>query len=77
MPFQRSTTGALEAPSPNVNRPGAASAMAATDWARSAGPRVNAGVTATPSWRRGSQAAASASGVKPSVPSTSADHTSV
>ena len=77
MPFHRSTTGALEAPRPNVNRPGAASAIAATDWASRAAPLVNAGVTATPSWSLGSHAAASASGVKPSVPSTSADQTSV
>ena len=32
---------------------------------------------ATPSWREGAQAAASASGVKPSTPSVSADHRSV
>ena len=59
MPFQRSTTGSLEAPSPIVKRPAAASAIAATLMASSPGPRVKAGVTATPSLRRGSQAAAS------------------
>ena len=76
-PFQLATMTSEEAPSPNANRPGAASARAARLWASKAGPRVYAGVMATPRLSAGSHAAASASGVKPSAPSTSADHRSV
>ncbi len=47
-PFQLATITCDEAPSPQAKRPGAASAMAATLWASSAGPRVYAGVMATP-----------------------------
>ena len=76
-PFQRDTITSEEVPRPNVKWPGAASARAATLWARRAGPRVYAGMMATPSCSAGVQAAARASGVKPSTPSVSADHTSV
>ncbi len=65
-----------DVPTPHTNRPGAASAMAATLWANVAGPRVNAGMMAVPRRKDGAQAAASASGVKASVPSASEDHTS-
>ena len=40
IPFQLATITSEEAPSPQAKRPGAASAMEATLWARSAGPRV-------------------------------------
>ena len=76
-PFQRSTITFDDEPTPKAKRPGAASAMAATDWAMHAGARVNAGTMAVPSRSRGSHAAASASGVKASGPSDSADQTSV
>ena len=77
MPFHCSTMTSEEAPNPQTKRPGAASARAATLWASRAGPRVKAGVMATPSRSVGLQAAARASGVNPSAPSTSADQTSV
>ncbi len=77
MPFQRSTMTLDDVPMPKANRPGAASAIAATLWAMSAGPRVKAGTMAVPRRSVGAQAAASASGVKPSVPSASLDQTSV
>ena len=76
-PFQRSTITFDDVPMPKANRPGAASARLATHWAMQAGARVNAGTMAVPRRRRGSQAAARASGVKASAPSASADHTSV
>ena len=38
--FHRDTMTSEDVPSPNVKRPGAASAMAATLWASRAGPRV-------------------------------------
>ncbi|GDY58948.1 hypothetical protein SVIO_095710 [Streptomyces violaceusniger] len=77
MSFHRRTMTSEEAPMPRANRPGAAQASAAADCARVAGPRVNEDTTAVPSRSRGSVAAASASGVKPSAPFDSADHTSV
>ena len=40
MPFQRSTMTSDDVPMPNAKRPGAASAIAATLIAISAGPRV-------------------------------------
>ena len=40
MPFQLATITWDDAPSPQKKRPGAASAMEARLWARSAGPRV-------------------------------------
>ena len=59
-----------------ANRPGAASAMLATLWAKQAGDRVYAGMIAVPRRNRGSHAAAIANGVKPSAPSDSADQMS-
>ena len=76
-PFQRSTITLLLDPIPMANRPGAASAIDATHWAKQAGERVKAGTIAVPRRRRGSHAAASASGVNPSAPSDSADQMSV
>ncbi len=58
---------------PITKRPGAASARLATDCAINAGPRVKAGMIATPSRAVGVQAAAWASGVKPSCPFASED----
>ncbi len=77
IPFQLATITSEEAPRPQAKRPGAASAKEARLWARSAGPRVYAGVMATPRFSSGSHAAAKARGVNPSAPSTSADHRSV
>ena len=76
-PFHRSTITLLLEPMPIAKRPGAASAIEATHWAKHAGERVNAGTIAVPSRSRGSHAAASASGVKASAPSDSADQMSV
>ena len=76
-PFQDCTIAGLDAPRPRLNRPGAAEASAAADWAISAGPRVNTGTIAVPRRSSGCQAAASASGVKASAPATSLDQTSV
>jgi len=76
-PFQRSTITLLLLPMPIANRPGAASASDATLCAKQAGERVYAGMIAVPRRSRGSQAAARASGVKPSAPSLSADQMSV
>jgi hypothetical protein len=75
--FHRSTITLLLEPMPMATRPGAASARPATVWASAAGARVNAGTIAVPRRSRGSQAAASASGVNASRPSDSADQTSV
>ena len=77
MPFQRSTMTLDEEPRPSTNRPGAAEASEATVWASSAGPRVKAGMIATPRRSDGAHVDASASGVKPSAPSASDDHRSV
>ncbi len=77
MPFQPSTITLEEVPMPKANRPGAASASVATLWARQAGPRVKAGTMAVPRRSDGAQTDARASGVKPSAPIASADHTSV
>ena len=77
MPFQRSTITFDEVPMPNATRPGAASASVATDWASSAGPRVNAGTMAEPSRSDGAHTEASANGVKASAPLASDDQTSV
>ena len=66
--FQPSTIRSEEAPIPSTNRPSLASARAAACWASSAGPRVNTPTTPVPSRARSVQAAASASGVKPSGP---------
>ena len=76
-PFHFSTITLLEEPTPITKRPGAASAIVATDCANSAGVRVNAGTMAVPKRRRGSHAAAMASGVNASAPSASADQISV
>lgn len=76
MPFQRSTITSDEVPRPKLKRPGAASAIVATHMASVAGPRVNDGTIAVPSWSSGAQAAVRASGVKPSVPLVSAVQTS-
>ena len=40
IPFQRLTMTSDDVPRPSVKRPGAASAIAATLWANSAGPLV-------------------------------------
>src|SRR5438309_407809 len=48
IPFHRSTMTLLDAPMPIATRPGAASANAAIDVTRVAGPRVNAGTIAVP-----------------------------
>ena len=53
MPFQRSTITSDDVPIPNTNRPGAADATDATDWAMHAGPRVKAGTMALPSRSEG------------------------
>ncbi len=76
-PFQRSTITLLDEPMPMAKRPGAASAIDATLCAKQAGARVYAGTIAVPNRSRGSQAAASASGVNASAPSDSADQMSV
>ena len=67
----------LEDPIPIAKRPGAASAMDATDCANKAGLRVYAGTMAVPRRKRGSHAAASDNGVNASAPSASADQISV
>ncbi len=77
MPFHRSTITFDEEPTPITKRPGAASASAATDWASSAGPRVKAGMMATPRRSSGAHCDARASGVNPSVPSASEDQASL
>ena len=77
MSFQRSTITFDDVPTPNATRPGAASASEATHWARVAGPRVKAGTIAEPSRRVGAHVEASTSGVNPSAPLASLDHTSV
>ena len=75
--FQPSTIRSEEAPIPSANRPSLASASAAACWASSAGPRVKTPTTPVPSRTRSVQAAASASGVKPSGPLVSPLHRSV
>ncbi|GAA3120013.1 hypothetical protein GCM10020001_045290 [Nonomuraea salmonea] len=75
--FHRSTIAGDDAPMPSTNRPGARSASVAADIASSPGPRVETGTIALPSRTCGAHCAASASGTNPSVPLTSADHTSV
>ena len=75
-PFQRSTITSDDEPSPSTKRPPDASASAAACWASTAGPRVNAETTPVPSRIRSVQAAASASGVKPSGPFVSPVHRS-
>ena len=77
MPFHFSTITLLLLPMPMANRPGAASARVATDWAKQAGLRVYAGTIAVPRRRRGSHADARARGVNASAPSASADQMSV
>ncbi len=77
IPFHRSTMTSDDVPMPRANRPGAACAIEPTDCARQAGPRVNAGMIAVPRRNDGAHTEARASGVKPSWPSASADHTSV
>ncbi len=77
MSFQRSTITFDEVPIPNATRPGAASARLATHWARVAGPRVKAGTIADPRRSDGAHTDARASGVNPSAPLASLDHTSV
>ena len=77
MPFHPSTITFDDVPIPRTNRPGAACASEPTDCARQAGPRVNAGMIAVPSRNDGAHTEASVSGVNPSAPSDSADHTSV
>ena len=77
MPFQRSTITFEDVPIPITKRLGAASARLAALIASSAGPRVKAGMIAIPSRASGAQAAASASGVKPSCPPASEDQKSV
>ena len=74
--FQRSTITSDEAPRPSTKRPPLASASAAACWASTAGPRVNGFTTPVPSRIRSVQAAASASGVKPSDPLVSPVHRS-
>ncbi len=64
-------------PRPSTKRPGAASAIVAASIARSAGPRVNTLAIALPSRRPSVHSAARASGMKASVPSTSAVQASV
>ena len=76
-PFHLSTIAGELVPSPRQNRPGAASATAAASIASSAGPRVNTLAMALPSRSSLVQDAASASGTKASVPSTSAVQASV
>ena len=68
MPFQPSTIRSEEAPIPSAKRPPEASASAAACWASSAGPRWKTPTMPVPSRARSVQAAASASGVKPSGP---------
>ena len=75
--FQRSTMAGDEAPMPRTNRSGARSASVAADMASRPGPLVDTGMMAVPRRSSGAQPAASASGTKPSVPLTSADHASV
>ena len=77
MPFQRSTMTSDDVPMPKAKRPGAASAMAATLMAMRPGPRVKAGMIATPSRAAGAHCDAKVRGVKPSVPPASLDHRSV
>ena len=77
MPFQPSTITFDDVPIPKANRPGAASAREATDWAMQAGPRVNAGTIAVPRRSDGAHTEARARGVKASAPLDSADQTSV
>ena len=77
IPFHRCTMTLLDEPIPIAKRPGAASASVATDCAKQAGLRVYAGTIAVPKRRRGSHAAAIASGVNASAPSASADQISV
>ena len=76
-PFHFSTMTLLDEPMPMANRPGAASAIAATLCAITGAVRVYAGTIAVPSRSLGSHAAASAKGVKASAPSVSADQISL
>ena len=77
MPFHWPTITFDEVPRPSTKRPGAASAIVAAVWARSAGPRVYAGMMAVPRRIAGAHCDAKASGVNPSLPFASADHRSV
>ena len=77
IPFHFSTITLLLEPIPIAKRPGAASAILATLWAKHAGERVYAGTMAVPKRKRGSHAAAIANGVNASAPSDSADQMSV
>ena len=70
--FQRSTIAGDEEPIPSTKRPDDASASAAADCASSDGPRVYGFTTPVIRRVRSVQAAASASGVKPSAPLVSA-----
>ena len=74
--FQRSTITSDEEPIPSTKRPPLASASAAACCASTAGPRVNGFTTPVPSRIRSVQAAARASGVKPSEPLVSPVHRS-
>ena len=76
-PFHFSTMTLLEEPIPIANRPGAASAIAATLCAITGAVRVYAGTIAVPNRSLGSHAAASARGVNASAPSVSADQISL
>ena len=77
MSFHCSTITFDDDPMPRTNRPGAADAIDATDWAMSPGPRVNAGTIAVPRRSSGACTDASASGVNASAPLASDDHASV
>ncbi len=77
MPFHRPTMTSELVPTPRATRPGAACASEPIDWARHAGPRVNAGTMAVPSRRDGAHTDARVNGVKASWPLASADQTSV
>ena len=74
--FQRSTITFDDEPRPSTKRPPLASASAAACWASTARPRVYGFTTPVPSRIRSVQAAASASGVKPSAPLVSPVHRS-
>ena len=77
MPFQPSMIRSEEAPMPSAKRPPEASASAAASWASRARPRCITPTTPVPSRSFSVQAAARASGVKPSGPLVSPDHRSV
>jgi hypothetical protein len=75
--FQPSTIRSEDAPRPTAKRPPLPSAIAAHCWASSAGPRWKTPTTPVPNRTFSVQAAAKASGVKPSGPLVSPDHRSV